>query len=79
VVDGGEGVWQAGARKNEWGAGHLPANAISGPKSPVESVIGMWQMGGKGNLKRWEAGTLGSCGGEGFGPPTANTERMRWY
>jgi hypothetical protein len=79
-------VWQARARKNEWGAGHLPANAISGrialgnglgQKLPVESVIGMWQMGGKGNLKRWEAGTLGSCGGEG--PPTANTERMRWY
>jgi hypothetical protein len=64
----------------------LPANTIGGRgalgnglgrKSPAESAIGMWQMGGKGYLRWWEVRTLGSRDGEGFGPPTANT--MRWY
>ena len=69
------------------GVGHLPTNTISVCtvfgnglwwKSPVESTIGMWQMGGKRYLRWWEAKTLGLHDGKGFGPPTANTKCMCW-
>ena len=66
---------QAFACQHHWWAWCV-SNGL-GWKSLVESVIGMWQMGGKGYLRWWKVRTLGSHNGEGFGPPTANT--MHWY
>ena len=71
MTDEGGGIWEAGARKNEWGWGIcLPTpwwhdvlgNGLEW-KLPVESETGMWQMGGKGYLRWWEARTLRSHDG----------------
>ena len=65
--------------------GHLPNDSSSGCialtnglgwKLLVGSMLGMWKRQGKGCLRLWEAGTLGSSGGEGPVLPTANTECM---
>jgi hypothetical protein len=73
-----DGVRVAVPVKNELGGGHLPDSTCSGRIAlansmgwnlSVGSVLLMLERQGKGCLRLWEDGTLGSSGSKGLGTP----------